>query len=316
MTAAQSINISELSLDEKLGQMLMLRVKEESTKPLDLKPGSIFLFNLNTEEEYKNTINYYQNNSKIKLLVATDLEGYWSPFSFAPTKTLAQINNKEEARQLGKQHAQILTEIGFNIDFSPIAESKNTVWPGRSFTGTHEEIKQKIQAYIKAMQQNNILATAKHYPGGSMLKDPHKWKVRYEVTKDDLDLFKAAIDTNVSAIMMGHPITTGEIDSKGKQATVSYEVISHLRKDFKGLIVTDAINMWGLKWSYLLNYGQLYIDLVKAGNDIILDFSKPFWVKRRLSTLKKAIEKGEIPMSRIDQSVGRILRAKGYNIIT
>jgi beta-glucosidase-like glycosyl hydrolase len=73
--------------------------------------------------------------------------------------------------------------------------------------------------------------------------------------------------------------------------------------------------MWGLRWSYLFSYGQLYIDLVKAGNDIIIDFSKPFWVKRRIAKLKKAVEKGEIQEKRIDQSVERILIAKGYKVI-
>lgn len=312
---ANTINISELSLDEKIGQMVMARTEATSPQVLKLNLGGIFLFNQKSEAEYKSIIDYYKDNSKISPLVAADMEGYWNPFSsFYQSKTFGEINTPEEALSLGKEHADIMKRLGFNLDFSPVVEERNTVWPGRSFKGTHTKIKEKVKNYINGLQSNGIMATAKHYPGGSMLKDPHIWKVRYNLTIEDLDLFQTAIDNNVSAIMIGHPIISGVLDSKGKQATVSPEIISYLRQNFHGLIITDAINMLGLQWSYLFKYKQLYIDLVKAGNDIILDFSSPSLIKRRMDALKLEVKKGNIPEKRIDESVERILQAKGYEV--
>jgi len=310
----ESINISDLTLKEKIAQMVMVRGAKYDARFLDLGIGGIFLDKQSSEQTYKNLVNSYQKNSKIKLLVATDMEGYWNPFPFYQSKNFKEIKNKEEAYELGKEHGKILKQVGFNFDFSPVAEEKNTVWPGRSFSGTHEEIKEKIAFYIKGLQEQKILATAKHYPGGSMLKDPHWFKVKAEISREDLELFDYAIKNNVSSVMVGHAIVSGELNSNGKQSTVSEEVISNLRKNFNGLIITDAIGMWGLKWSYLFKPEKLYPDLVKAGNDIILDttyvLSNHQRVKQGINAIEKAVLSGEIPEERIDDSVTRILDTK------
>jgi beta-N-acetylhexosaminidase len=318
--AQQEINLSQMPLKEKIAQMIMIRGDNFDSRFTELKIGGIFLTQQKTEEDYKKLIEKYQSKSKIRLLVATDLEGYWNPFPFYNSKSLSEIKTKEEAYNLGKEHAQILKNLGFNLDFSPIAEEKNTVWPGRSFTGSHEEIKEKISFYINGLQDNKIMATAKHYPGGSMIKDPHKFKVMAKIEESDLDLFNEAIKNNVSAIMIGHPMVSGAIDSKGKQSTVSKEVISTLRKDFSGLIVTDAISMLGLKISYLFRSNGLYVDLVSSGNDLILDlplkFSNYNRVKNGINAIEKAVKKGKISQERIDVSVKRILERKGYLVYT
>lgn len=315
-SSAQTINLSELSLDEKIAQMIIIRGDIYDERFTELGIGGVFLDKQKTEEEYKALVNQYQNNSKIKLFVSTDLEGYWNPFPFFQSKNFGEIKTEEEAYNLGISHGKILGELGFNINFAPIAESKNTVWPGRSFTGTNEETKEKISAYIKGLRSQKILATAKHYPGGNMLKDPHWRKVSSEITESDLFLFKQAISSNVSAIMIGHAIVSGALDSKGKQSTVSPEVIFNLRSDFHGLIITDAVQMLGLRLSYLFRPSRLYPDLIKAGNDIILDTSKTnqIKIKNNIKRIKKEIEKGEIEERQIDSSVKRILKAKGYSV--
>ncbi|GAJ13157.1 unnamed protein product, partial [marine sediment metagenome] len=253
---------------------------------------------------------------QIKLFVATDMEGYWNPFAdFYKSKSFGEINSSEQAHELGKEHGEILKELGFNLDFSPIVEIRNKVWPGRSFTGTEEEIKQKIASYIGGLHFQEILATAKHYPGGSMVKDPHKVRFKVNSTKQELEMFDTAIENNIDAIMIGHPIVYGELDSKGKQATVSQEVILPLKEKFDGVIITDAITMWGLRISYLFNFHKIYADLIKAGNDVILDthpYSSYWTIKRRMKNLEKAVKKGEISEERINESVRRILKAKGY----
>jgi len=317
---AELVNMSDLTLEQKVAQMFIVRGDKFDPRLIELGVGGIFLDRQKTFEQYRRLIKEYQNKSEIKLFVATDLEGYWNPFPFFKSKNFGEIENPEQAKELGQEHAGVLKELGFNLDFSPVVEAKNKVWPGRSFNGTREQKKQKIAAYIKGLQSRGIIATAKHYPGGNLIKNPHWFKVKAKISNEDLEYFQTAIDSNVSAIMVGHSIVQGSLNSNRRQSSVSPEVISHLRKDFNGLIITDDINMWGLRWSYLFRTRKLYLDSVIAGNDIILDsgyrtfsFKK---VERAVDIIVKAVEEGEIPEQRIDESVKRILKAKGYDVLT
>lgn len=315
--SAQSVNLSEMPLDKKIAQMIIVRGDTFSEELGEIGIGGIFLDRQKDEESYAEIIAEYQSLSKIKLLVSTDLEGYWNPFPFFESKKFGEIETADEANNLGIVHGRILKELGFNINFAPIAESKNKVWPGRTFGGTNKEIKKKVVAYIEGIQSEKVLATAKHYPGGNMLRDPHWFKVNSEISEDDLNLFDEAIKSNVSAIMIGHAVVYGIVDSDGKQSTISPEVISYLRKDFNGLIITDAVQMLGLRWSYFFKTSKLYPDLVKAGNDIILDTSdlSADKIKRNIDKIKKEVDKGNIKEERIDESVERILKYKGYSVV-
>jgi beta-N-acetylhexosaminidase len=213
------------------------------------------------------------------------------------------------------------------MDFSPVVEYRNNVWPGRSFTGTIDEIKLKIEGYIKGLQNEGVIATAKHFPGGSMILDPHRMDIFQHTDKDELKLFDAAISAGVKAIMIGQTIAEKEINPNRYPATISYETIKHLRSKFNGLIVSDDIDMWGLKdfppkKDY---YERIYVKIISAGNDIILHthpilLTNPFasLYKRILSgitSLERAVNNGLISEERINQSVKRILKLKGYKVI-
>ncbi len=320
MKLNQTINISELSLDEKIGQLMFIKPEGLNHRYLDeLHIGGIFFNNLKSKEGYKNSIFFYQDNSKIKLFVATDMEGYWNPFlDFYNSKTFGEIVSGKEAYELGKEHGKILNELGFNLDFSPVVEIRNYVWPGRTFKGSGEEIKDKISNYIKGLHSEGILATAKHYPGGNMIKNPHLIKYKVNSIREELSMFDSAIENDVDFIMIGHPVVYGELNSNGKQATISQEIIIPLKNKFSGLIITDAVTMMGLRASYLFNFKKVYPKLILAGNDIILDTHKSSGyrnlVKRR-DELKKAILDGRISQERIDESVKKILEVKGYQVI-
>ncbi len=315
-----TINISELSLDEKIGQLIFVKPCGKNVGYLkELHVGGIFLNNLNSKRDYLDSIDFYQNNSKIKLFVATDMEGYWNPFSsFYNSSSFGDINSREEAYNLGKEHGKILNELGFNLDFSPIVETKNIVWPSRTFTGTSEEIKGKISGYIEGLHAENILTTAKHYPGGSLIKNPHLFKYKANISKEELSYFDFAISQNIDFMMVGHPIVYGAIDSKGKQSSVSPEVIGELKKKFQGVIITDAVTMMGLRISYLFNFKKVYPDLILAGNDIILDTHKNSGYRnliKRRDELKKAVLEGKVSQDKIDKSVEKILKIKGYQVV-
>lgn len=315
---SQTINLSNLTLEEKVGQMIMINTNQGlSQKMIDLNIGGIFLNGNKTANEFQTIINQSQKKSKIKLLVATDMEGYWNPFSDFSSLSLGELKNEQETINLAKSHATQLKKAGFNLDFSPVVEHKNTVWPGRSFVGNDTQRKQMIQSYISTLQKNGVAATAKHYPGGSMEKNPHWRLVQASIDSNDLTNFKWAIEANVSAIMIGHAIVSGQINSKKKPATVSPEVITNLRNNFDGIIITDDINMLGLRLKYLFRRKQMCVDIVKAGNDIILDSwkTKERNVKKCINAIVKSVEKGEINEKQIDTSVIRILKQKGYEVI-
>ena len=315
----QTIKISNLTLKEKIGQLIIVKPEKLDERYLtELHIGGIFLNNKKSAHEYSDTIEFYQNNSKIKLFVATDMEGYWNPFNFYTSKSFGDIQDDQEAYDLGVEHSKILSELGFNMDFSPIVEVRNNVWPGRSFTGNSEEVKEKISAYIQGLHKYEILATAKHYPGGSMIKNPHVKKYKTEIFDSDLEYFDYAIEQKVDAIMVGHPVVYGAVDSKCKQSTVSREVIGGLRDKFEGLIITDAVTMMGLRISYLFNFKKVYPILISAGNDIILDTHKHAGyraIKKRLHEIEKAVDKGYLSEELIDKRVKKILEAKGYFVI-
>ena len=311
----KNINFSELTLKQKINQLVIAKPNKIDDKWVDLELGGIFINNLETSQDYKEFISYYQDNSKIDLFVATDMEGYWNPFNFYKSKNFGEISNFSEAYNLGKEHGKILKELGFNLDFSPIVETRNKVWPGRSFTGNNSEVKEKISGYLKGLKDQEIKSTAKHYPGGSMVKNPHVLKYKTEIFKEDLDYFNYSIEQGVDAIMVGHPVVFGVVDSKGKQATVSKEIIQPLRDNFKGLIITDAVTMLGLRISYFWNFKKVYPDLILAGNDIILDTHKNAnckKIKKRTEYLEKEALKSKELLKRINESSRKVLEAKGY----
>ncbi len=316
----KTINISNLSLEEKIGQLMFVKPIGLDERYLnELHIGGIFLNDLKSKEEYQNTISFYQDNSNIKLFVSTDMEGYWNPFSnFYNSPSFGDITSGEEAYNLGKEHGKILKELGFNLDFSPIVETKNTVWPWRTFTGTPDEIKEKISNYIKGLHNQSILATAKHYPGGSMVRNPHLFKYKTNISQEELDYFNFAISEKADFVMVGHPIVYGAIDSKGKQSSISPEVIKPLKEKFDGIIITDAVTMMGLRISYLFNFKKAYPDLILAGNDMILDTHISSGYKsllKRRDELKKAVLKGNLSQKSIDDSVRKVLEMKGYKVI-
>lgn len=316
----KTINISELTLDEKIGQLMFVNPSGLNMDYLnELHIGGVFFDDFKSKQEYQDAIFFYQNNSKIKLFVATDMEGYWNPFSdFYNSTSFGDVKSGEEAYNLGNDQGKMLKELGFNLDFSPIVETKDNVWPGRVFTGSEQEIKDKISNYIQGLHNQSILVTAKHYPGGSLIKNPHLLKYKANISQQDLDYFDFAISQKVDFIMVGHPVVYGAIDSKGKQATISPSVIEPLKEKFNGIIITDAVTMMGLRISYLFNFKKVYPDLILAGNDMILDTFKgsdyQSLVKRR-NELRKAVLDGKISHQRLDESVKKILEMKGYKVV-
>ncbi len=308
------IYLDSLTLKQKLSQMIIVSGRRNNERVTNFNIGGIYLFGSKSREYYENKIKAFNEDSRIKLFFSTDLEGYWNPFKrFYNSRTFSEIEDLDDAGKLGDDHGRILAEIGFNMNFAPIAEANGKVWDGRGFNGTSSDIANKSNAYISALQKHSIIGVVKHYPGGSIdTADPHKYVVERKIIDDDIFPFLMSFK-NAKGVMVGHVVASGEIDSNGKPCSVSKECIDSIRNSgFNGLIITDEVNMKGLR-NFYKSKEEIYIDLINSGNDIILDFSL---TPRRLDKLLKQLEiditSGKIDIEKVDESVTKILNAKGY----
>lgn len=310
------VYLDSMTIRQKLAQMIIVRGDfDRNMGFLNYNIGGIYLAKQDSKSNYSIKIKNYQSKTRINLFVSTDMEGAANPFKkFRRFPNFSEINNPEEAYLLGLEHGFFLKEMGFNINFAPVSEFNDSCYGGRAFLGSPDEVKKKISNYILGLQ-TNIKGTCKHYPGKGMIKNLHDKKDKQEIDYNDLELFRECIESNISAIMIGHQVVTGAIESNGKSSSVSEEVISTLN-DFEGLIISDEINMDGISEYYRFKKPEMYKDLINSGEDIILDFSL---TKRScfllLNELEEKVKTGEIDEEKIDKSVKKILKAKGYEVI-
>jgi len=308
------VKLDSMTLRQKLSQMIIVRGDKKGNFN-NLNIGGIFLDRQKSEEDYKELIQEYQDEARIKLFVSTDLEGAWTPFHEQKEHQIfpyfSEIGSREEAYDVGKAHGELLKEVGFNLNFAPVAEFSDKAYGGRVFLGTKEEIKEKLEGYIEGLQEN-VMGTCKHYPGKTLHKNLHLISDNQKISKEDLELFDWCIENDVAAIMVSHPIVTGEVDSNGKPSTVSKEVIDTL--EFEGFVIADEINMRGLK-NFYPDKTKLYVDLINAGEEVILDFYlDPRDVYKLVLELEREVKNGKISEDKIDESVSKILKYKGYEV--
>jgi beta-N-acetylhexosaminidase len=279
--------------------------------------GGVYFVSKPSMEEFINSTSYYQDGALIPLYIAADMEGCWNPFlKFYKSPLLPDVQGEEEAYELGLEHGSLLKEAGFSINFAPVADLNDTIWRCRSFTGSPEEISSKAIAYSKGLEEQGIIATVKHYPGKTLIvDDTHKSITHATITEDDMLPFMDAIRSNISAVMVSHLIVDGEVSSGGMPAGASQVLVGGIRQGYDGLIITDEIGMLGLK-DFYDDPDQMYIDIFRAGNDIILDFDiNPMNLTRMIDVVEQAVLQGQIPEERIDSSVKRILSSKGVRFV-
>ncbi len=308
------IDFNSLTLKQKLSQMIMIRGDYEDFEFTNFAIGGVFLDRQKKQENYKQLINSYQKNSKIRLFASTDLEGAWNPFADSEMQFphFSDIQTKQQAYETGLEHGQLLKQTGFNMNFAPVAEYSDKAYGGRTFNGTKQEIAEKIENYILGLQKN-VHGTCKHYPGKAMKKNLHEVTDKQNITEDDLYLFEICLKNNISSIMVSHQIVYGELNSDNKPSSVSEKVVSSVNNS--ALIIADEINMNALK-SFYPDKSEIYAELINSGENLILDFDlSPHQLLVLLDELEKQAEFGGINASKIDNSVEKILVMKGYRLV-
>lgn len=312
-----AIRLDSLSLEQKIAQMIIVAGRQynrEVWKRLQL--GGIHLFAMQDEDIYRQTIQAFQQDMTIPFFVTADLEGCRSPFAhfqeFAPA---AEITSAGQAYEVGSEAGKFLASLGFSINFAPVVDLEDTIWHCRSFPGNETKIAELAEAYILGLQKEGIMATAKHYPGKTLVvRDPHKFLVEAEIEKKDIYPYDYLTQKGeVKAIMVSHVIPSGEIQAQ-IPSVASPEVVGELKNAFPGLIISDEVNMLGLKKFYP-RMDDAYVAVFKAGNDLIINFNDdPNEIARMIQVVKRVVQRGEIPEEQIDRSVKRILEAKGLAV--
>ena len=319
---------SSLSLDEKIAQLLMIRTYsnkdqayynnvEKTIKKYNI--GGLCFFQGNAVQQSK-LINQYQEISKTPLFIAMDAE--WglgmrlnSAYSFPYQMTLGAITDNDLIYETGAEIARQLKLIGVHINFAPVIDINNNpanpVINSRSFGEDKYSVANKGIAYMKGLQDNGIIATAKHFPGhGDTDSDSHRTLPIINHSKERLDSleifpFKKLIENGLDAVMVAHLFVPGLDSTLNTPTTLSKPVVTDLLKgelNFKGLVITDALDMKGVTKYY--KPGEIELKALIAGNDILL---LPQNVDAAISRIKRAVESGEIAEAIIDDKCRKIL---------
>lgn len=322
-----------LSQDEKLGQLFIVALytnkgENEINNVRNIvtndKIGGLILMQDDAAREI-NLVNEFQQKSRVPLMIGMDAE--WGLFQriaaahkFPWAMTLGAIQNKVFIEQMAAKIAEDCHRMGINWDFAPVVDVNtnpgNPIIGNRSFGSEVNNVINSALAYSNGLQDNNILAAIKHFPGhGDTSTDSH---LDLPVVPHNLDRlnaielapFKALMNKGIGGVMVAHLYVPALEPAKGIPASVSKNIITGLLKDklgYKGLIITDALNMGAVANKY--KPGELDALAFKAGNDIML-FSQGVAEGKKL--IQKAIDNGEIPQSRVEESVKKILLTKYF----
>jgi beta-N-acetylhexosaminidase len=335
-----------LSVEEKVGQVFMIWCRAsflnvESAEYLqfleDMKKyhvGSFAMsvhvdgpFLLRTEPyEAAELLNRLQKASKLPLLFAADFERGVSirlmgSTNFPHAMAFGADGNLEDAQNFGRITAQEARAVGVHWNFFPDADVNsnpaNPIINTRSFGEDPKQVGDLATAYIKGARDGGMLTTVKHFPGhGDTATDSHLGVAsvggdRAHLDAIELPPFRQAIAAGVDSVMVAH-VTVPALDSDPNHvASISPAVVSELLEKqlgFKGVIVTDALDMAGLTHLFANNIGRAAVEAFKAGNDLLII---PADLGASYVSMLNAVRLGEISKERLDHSVLKILRLKG-----
>ena len=322
---------SSMTLNQKVGQLFVVQAVSNKgishkTKILDEITsngvGGIIFSNGSAEKQVELT-NLYQDMSNIPLLIGMDAE--WglsmrldSTFSFPWNMTLGAISDNELIKNVGNRIAAHCKRIGVNFNFAPVVDintnPKNPIIGNRSFGESMQNVSSKSLSYMNGQQQMNILSSAKHFPGhGDTSTDSHKSlpiinHKKERILNVELKPFENLINNGLESVMIAHLEVPSLEKTRGLPSTLSFAIVTELlrnRLGFKGLIITDALEMKGL--SSFKSKGNLDMLAFKAGNDILLMSEN---VSKGVSSIINEYNTGSITEERLSYSVKKILKAK------
>lgn len=337
--------LKKLSLEDKIGQVFMIWCRArflnvESPEYLQFREamqkyrvGSFAMsvpvdgpFLLRTEPyEVAELLNRLQRESKLPLLFAADFERgvatrLVGTANFPHAMAFGADGKTDDAENFGRITALEARAIGVHWNFFPDADVNsnpaNPIINTRSFGEDPKQVGDLVTAYIKGAHEGGMLTTVKHFPGhGDTATDSHLGVAsvsgdRARLDSVELPPFRQAIAAGVDSVMVAH-VTVPALDPDPNHvATISPAVVSDLLEKqlgFKGLVVTDALDMAGLTHLFASDVGRAAVEAFKAGNDLLII---PADLGASYQAMMKAVQSGEIPQKRLDESVLKILKIK------
>ena len=288
------------------------------------QPGGIILFGMSPHKAV-DVIQQMQHLSELPLLVSVDGENglamrFPGLVAFPNAMSLGAISNDSLIYQMGLEIARQCQIMDIHVNLAPVADVNvnpaNPIIGVRSFGEDPSNVARKTAAYVRGLQEGGIMAVGKHFPGhGDTDKDSHKTLPRVRHNRSRLDSvelfpFKALIDTGLWAVMSAHLEVPALEKQKNIPASFSKRIlVDQLRQtmQFKGLIVTDAVNMQGAK--SMGRPGVVDALALAAGNDVV-EFTED--LPEAIEQVKIAIDQGKLTWNQIGEKCKRTLAFKHY----
>ena len=317
--------LNNMSTEQKIAQLFMVAAYSNKTEKHEQEISDLILnynigglmFMQGGPKRQLNLTNKYQNQSKIPLIIAQDAE--WglsmridSTIRFPWQMTLGAIKDSNLVYEMGVEIARQCKRLGVHINFAPVVDVNsnplNPIINNRSFGENPSNVSRLSAAYMKGLQDGNVIACAKHFPGhGDTDSDSHKTlptvlHSRSRLDSIDLVPFKRLINENIGAIMVAH-LYVPDLDSKDSiPSSLSFKTINN--------ILIDELGFEGLVVSNYYSPGEVDLKAFLAGNDILL-FSQD--VPLAITKIIDALEKKIITEEQINNRCRKILSAKYWS---
>jgi beta-N-acetylhexosaminidase len=324
--------VPRMSVGDMVGQMFVVSVGgtqpdyyiEKMVRERNIGGVILFANNMESEEQVESLTGRLQRLSMqtepaVPLFVAVDQEGgdIASAPWVAPQPAAAEVGSRgdpEEAHDIAATMGRQLLQAGINTNFAPVVDTGFGAAIGNRSYGEDPELVARMgAAAVEGFERVGVISAAKHFPNhGPATSDSHASLpvIRHDAkTLESYDLppFEAAVEAGVPMVMVGHLLYPA-IDPHNP-ASLSRDAIGMLRGDlgFDGVIVTDDLAMAGAKGSD--TPAEAAVQAVRAGADLLI-VSSPQQQVDAYDAVVAAVESGEIPRSRIEKSVERLLTVK------
>lgn len=291
--------------------------------------GGVILFSRNiwNRKQTKKLIRKLQKNAALPMFISVDEEGgdvarignnpKMKTDTFPTMEEIGRTEDADYVYYMASTIARQIGELGFNVDFAPVADVKtsemNSEIGTRSFGGDPKKVAEFVSAYVKGLESENICSTLKHFPGqGSSSGDTHQGSVDIDssiskLRKIDFVPFVSGIEAGADFVMVSH-ISVSRVTETSEPASVSKLIMTTILReelDYSGLIVTDAFDMACITDKY--SAAEAAVKSFQAGADIIL---MPQDLPEVYDAILSKVESGKISEKRLDDTVQRILKLK------
>lgn len=318
--------LQNMSLDEKIGQLLFVLVPESEALEEIQKYhfGGYILFGEDLQNETIESmaakIKTWQEQSKVKMFIGIDEEGgtvsrltYAGFANFASPQELFAQGGLGLIKETEKKKIEIFKAMGINVNFAPVADTcidQDAFIYSRSFGKSAEETAEFVEAVVESYNRSGVSATLKHFPGYGNNLDTHSGiaideRELTEFRSSDFKPFEAGIKSGVDFIMFSHNIVKN-IDAENP-ASLSKELHRIAREElgYQGIIITDDLAMDAVNKFYQGTY-EKEVQAVLAGNNMLIvsDYKNAF------NNIKNAVENGALSESLIEDAIWPVLFRK------